>query len=447
MRGFLAAALCTLLAPATHADLTSACGEHRLIEKSAPVSTGADSFLWAVHAPGGGTSYLIGTFHSNSPELRTKWEALPLLFAGMRELLSETDFGPESGRKFSALSRSTDDMFSGFDSGLSTEASRLLTSYGITDLSLKPWAAFLTLSAPAAPSIPLDAIIAKNARAAGLTVRPLQTIEEMIASMETLTPDDQRNILADTVCNYAALQKQTAELERLYLADDAPGFQQQAERLQTPHTELGQRMSDALLTSRNRVFVSRARESLAAGGAVIAAGASHLVGNEGLVAQLTVAGFQLEPMKLADASRGLIATANGKVAGVGDELAGWLKQTGYDMPAGYKAPVVKLATRAEIAATGCEDDDGECEVAATNGALLVSLADASPLLRGEPNLKSVLLGYILRDVQNRQPHVDNSCVYWNQKNVEGVILRSRYLAAHGTASAGLRPLPNPVCTP
>ena len=153
---------------------------------------------------------------------------------------------------------------------------------------LAPWAlaSILPLVLPAkdprdlADTPSMDAEIQKRARARDIPVRHVETLEQQAALLKGL--DDV--FLAEIGPTDAALAAAAADaLTALCFRADLS--------VSDVITEPGNPVSDVLLGARNRAWVPTLRPALDAGGAFVAVGAGHMLGDAGLVALLRAEGF------------------------------------------------------------------------------------------------------------------------------------------------------------
>ncbi len=390
------------------------CADHVMVSQTTSTPVNAESFFWKIQKQGVADSYLAGTYHTTNGGVRLNWEALPVLFSELKVLMSETDFAPSAAQEYATRAKDT------------------------------PLAQAMQLAqAPGAKSVSVDAWIAGQTRGTGLRVVPVQSMTEMIDSLLSVPQAEQARILRETECSLAAVREQAANLEKLYVRDRAAEFAKESERLQSPHPELVQNFSRALLAERNALFAERARPLLEQGGALLALGASHLSGQAGLVARLRAQGFTVTPLNRAEFLQRKLDQFNERFEFPTRELLSWLTANGLAPAEGYVAPRIELVPGARIAQT-CEDD---CDMTSEAGKILISLSrwqDATAATVSAQFLGEVLV-QLIRDVQMKAAGADQSCVSWNQRNVQAVILQGKFLIARHMRVAGLRPPPNPVC--
>jgi uncharacterized protein YbaP (TraB family) len=253
--------------------------------------------LWRVATAGGQVNYIFGTIHLADPRVTR----LPRAVA---EALSNSEsFGMEVVLNSSAIATMSKAMH--FVDGLSLEqflepellarTAELLDRYGVSTRvarTLKPWAAFTTFSLPPGQiTVPLDLLLMLEAERRGKLVFGLETIEEQIGVLDTLSNVDQADLLRAAVCHYDELQADIETLIKHYVAQDLGAVMQMTLRYSSP---LQDRFLDVLLWQRNRRMADKMTSYLRHGGAFIAIGALHLPGHGGVLDILSKRGYTIE---------------------------------------------------------------------------------------------------------------------------------------------------------
>tara|TARA_Y100000590_G_scaffold367666_1_gene427859 strand:- start:838 stop:1479 length:642 start_codon:yes stop_codon:yes gene_type:complete len=183
------------------------------------------------------------------------------------------------------------------DPDLFKKTTVLLQRYGFSKRvveSMKPWAAFTTLSLPPEQSgAPLDLLLMFEARRLRIPVFGLETVDEQIAVFDNLSFADEVELLRDAVCHYDEIQADIETMVTHYLTQDLDALMQMALRYRSP---LQDRFLEVLLWERNRRMVAKMVPHLIAGGTFIAIGALHLPGPGGVLDLLGKRGYTLEPI-------------------------------------------------------------------------------------------------------------------------------------------------------
>lgn len=257
-----------------------------------------DSLLWRLTSPHGATSHLFGTIHLPAREVGQPTPRLRKLVDESRLLLLEARLDAAALAEISTL------MFLPDDQRLSSliphddfgRAQTLLIPYGIdgrTLQRLKIWAAYTTLSLPpAAVGTPLDLVLQQRAEKAGVEVRGLESLREQMGVFDAISLADQRSLLHETICHHADNQQQMRRIVDAYRAGDLARVEALSAPVQTPAER---RLHERLVRARNHLLVGRMQAALETGGVLVAIGALHLPGDEGVLALLEARGFEVTP--------------------------------------------------------------------------------------------------------------------------------------------------------
>ena len=198
----------------------------------------------------------------------------------------------------------------------------------------------------------LDSFFYSQGLKVPLSTIALQGPEEMAASAEKISADDQKRILQETICNQDLVLEQVLRLQDFYAKGDMAGFLDETERLASPIAGLPERLSKALVADRNLLFLPKLIPLLQSGGAFVAVGASHLFGKTGLLHALEQKGFSLEPVSRAALAKKLFTRANEAAFGAADELGGWLRTRGFE-GSEKSAPALSFLPTDELERKAC----------------------------------------------------------------------------------------------
>lgn len=264
---------------------------------------GQAQVLWSVEGPEGQQNWLLGTVHSEDPRLldfppevlealeRSQRLALELVpDMAMLETLNQTMHFSEPRLHqiiepdlYQALVDILEKHY-----GMGEPAARML----------RPWAAAMTISLPPPQTgLFMDLALAVRARSLGLEVLALERLEEQLDFLAGMSKPLQLELLEQAVSDFPRQDELLEELMQTYLSGDL-------ERLESVAAEQTSELDPALrdhfeqvgMVQRNRTMAERAGPLLEQGGLMIAVGALHLPGEEGLIALLREAGFRLEPV-------------------------------------------------------------------------------------------------------------------------------------------------------
>ena len=262
----------------------SACAKPQQCKLAAPIQPGP-AFLWKAHK-GGDVVWLYGTIHDAG------MEAVPAVARDAMEksvrLLTELgDVKPDVDefRKHARIASGP-----GIDQQLPTNdwwdlRDTLRGKIKEADLArAKPWYAMSLLTGYMAPSQgpSMDVLLAKRAGELAMPVEYLETWEEQLAALESIvTVDDLREAIQ-------ARDTMRCDMTRMLAAYNAGDIVTMEALLVVPRTR------DVLLTARNKKWLPQIEKQFAHGGAFVAVGLGHMLGEQGLVKLLQDAGYTVE---------------------------------------------------------------------------------------------------------------------------------------------------------
>jgi hypothetical protein len=170
---------------------------------------------------------------------------------------------------------------------------------GIPEVALrkfKPWAVATLLSLPTSNTgLFLDAMLYQEAIAGGMEVIGLESAQEQLAVFEGIPEADQVILLKSTLEHLDQIPDTLDDLLDAYLARDLKKLVDLSNSLQGESDQrVMQAFQQAVVTDRNIRMVQRLMPIIADAPAVIAVGALHLPGDEGLLALLRKQGFTVE---------------------------------------------------------------------------------------------------------------------------------------------------------
>jgi hypothetical protein len=255
--------------------------------------------LWKIEAPGGKTSYLFGTMHSDD---RRVTDFPPSV---MKALLDSDVFlmelqPPQDPSVYLMKEGRLDHMLTEQEF---VEVIKLADFHSMhTDIAttMKPWllAVIFDLPKPQSPYT-LDAMLMSLAQSRSKPIRALETIEEHFTVLDSFSIEDQL-VMLRSVLKRTPEQRELnfEELVKTYLSGDLDKIievnaRQSGEQLPP---ELWARILQKLLDERNVRMAERIQQQAAERSAFIAVGAAHLPGDGGLLARLRSVGYQVSPV-------------------------------------------------------------------------------------------------------------------------------------------------------
>lgn len=257
--------------------------------------------LWKAEKDGK-TNYVLGTIHSQDYSVTRFSPPVRLALVKTRTLLMETIPDESANEAFFSNMYFADntrlDELLGAE--LFAEFRRIALDYGLQEERLaevKPWAAFSLIGRPKpVRAASQEQNLFNLARQTVSEIKSLESMEEIIASLESLSLSDQVTILKDTICNHANIIRDAKELVDLYVARDLAGII--AFNNKPHHDEaLFERFMQAILYNRNDKVMQMIEQEFARGDVFVAIGASHLVDERsGILQQLAEKGYKLSPV-------------------------------------------------------------------------------------------------------------------------------------------------------
>lgn len=256
--------------------------------------------LWRIEAPGGATSHLFGTIHSDDPRVTALPEPVAKALDGSARFVMEAMLDGDSLMRMAEVMFYTDGrtLAQVIGEKLYAQTIQALDRRGLPTLGIekqKPWAVMMALSMPPPRTGQfLDLVLQQRAQQQNKPVSGLETIAEQLAIFDGLPLRDQIALLEDTVRLQPELEKEFEALHKAYLARDLAGIVAIGEKHRKPGDErLYREVTDRLLDQRNRRMAERLAPLLRQGGAFIAVGAAHLPGEAGLLYRLEKAGYRV----------------------------------------------------------------------------------------------------------------------------------------------------------
>ena len=296
--GAVCGLLLALCVPAAYADALDCPAR---IERAAPLAAPIhrQGLLWEVTAPDGDVGHLLGTIHLSSPDVTNLSPQLRAVLDGSTRFGMEVLFDAPTleGLGRSMWGGKADGLRAQVDDALYQRTVGLLAAYGIDEPTagqLKPWAVYTTLSLPAEQQgPPLDLLLMQLAQQAGKDLFGVETLAEQLAVFERLSMADQVELLRDTVCHYAAQQRDLRSLIEAYTAGDLARLYAEAMRYDSPAQS---RLMSTLLDERNARMATRLMPQFGSPGTFVAVGALHLPGPGGVLERLIAAGFRVRAL-------------------------------------------------------------------------------------------------------------------------------------------------------
>lgn len=252
-----------------------------------PAGTQEPAFLWRVQKAGGGdVVWLYGTIHDAGMDAvpRVAIEALEKSVRVVSEL-GATKPDPDVFRKYARV-----------QSGLGIDQGLLAGDwYDLRDAlrgvikeehlrRAAPWYAMSLLTTHMAPKPgpSMDSLIGKRAQELAMPVDALETWEQQLAMLNSAVDVSD---LQEAIRARETMKCDLARMRAAYLAGDTPRM---TAYLVVPRT------AEPLLYKRNREWLPKIEAYLPTGGAFVAVGLGHLLGEHGLPTLLAKRGYTVE---------------------------------------------------------------------------------------------------------------------------------------------------------
>jgi uncharacterized protein YbaP (TraB family) len=253
-----------------------------------PVVQQGPAFLWKVHKEGGPSLYLFGTVHDIAiagvpPAALAALDASPRFASELGDVDTDVDAMRDLSRYASGLgidqTLPSDDWYDLRDTLTGTIKEDALRR-------VRPWYALILLNNKVSPGKPtaMDTDLAKRARAHHHPVDALESWREQMTALDKVVT------VADLSEAIHARHVMHCEVDRLGAAYRTGDLELMQSLLIVPRT------ADTLLWSRNRAWLPKLEAYLApeGGGAFVAVGLGHMLGDAGLPALLAKSGYTVE---------------------------------------------------------------------------------------------------------------------------------------------------------
>lgn len=256
--------------------------------------------LWKVEGVASKPSYVFGTIHSEDSRVLSLPPPVQTAFDGASIFVMEANLDANA-----MLNMATAMMFGdgqtlqqAVGARIYAKASSAATAYGLPEFaiqSMKPWALAMTLSMPKPQTGQfLDRVLMQHAQQQGKTVLGLETVDEQLSVLDRLSLKEQAIMLEDTLRLLPERERLFEQLHTLYLARDLGRIVKLSDEQQARgNREVGKKVMEQLLATRNRRMAERAEPYLQQGNAFIAVGALHLPGNDGVLSLLAKRGYRV----------------------------------------------------------------------------------------------------------------------------------------------------------
>lgn len=265
-----------------------------------PAMAADNGLLWKVEGKGARPSYLLGTIHSEDPQVLRVADAVKPQLDSAGSFTAEVDLNIANALSaaMSMMIQDGKDLPALIGQERYEKCLKFLADYGVPDMmarQLKPWAVMVQLSAPKPNTGQfLDRVLYERAVQLQKPVYGLETMDEQLKVFDKLTLGQQIALLDETLENFPKLNQQLQTLIQYYAKRDLHGLQNYSETLsKSTHKELVSTINQTLLLDRNKRMAERMQVRLKEGNAFIAIGALHLPGDAGVLQLLKQQGYRV----------------------------------------------------------------------------------------------------------------------------------------------------------
>ena len=257
------------------------------------------------------TVHLLGTIHLLEPGTSWRSPLIERLVADADSLWLEVDQAAAAGPAFQAhvTARGLDPQGPGLASQLGPDLASALA--GLTQElgvpasafePMRPWFAAVTLTMVFAqrqgydPQSGVEAVLERDFRARDKPVHALEKPQQAIAALADQTATAQMALLADTIDQLADGGAVLDAMTEAWRTGDLDTLETLALAPMQQHEDAYQ----ALLVDRNRAWLPQIERVMAGRGRhLIAVGAAHMLGADGLVAMLRARGYAISRLQAA----------------------------------------------------------------------------------------------------------------------------------------------------
>ncbi len=267
-----------------------------------PLSAAQKGLLYEVTRPGQATHYLFGTMHSDDNRVLTVLEGLKQPLDSVDQVVLEIlpDAMAMVEVSVAMLLPPEQSLSELIGKELFERAARAAEEKGLPRIAverMRPWALAITLGTPELTGEAMDQVIYKKALSTGKQLLALETPVEQLALFESLPDNLQVRLLKEVLAQRKHLAEQLEALTQAYLDRDLQRLQELSLEYEAAGDELlAEWFRRKLILDRNHSMYRRLLPILDQGATLVAVGALHLAGKEGLVSLLRQAGYRVEPL-------------------------------------------------------------------------------------------------------------------------------------------------------
>ena len=251
--------------------------------------------------------YLFGTIHFGTPEEQgVDYAALGQLLEGVAAFANEADVDTQWDTRLDGYrwlpARTSLDRLVGADA--MAKARELLPDVQARDLlRMRPWMVLALLEARGEQGGDdnADVRLQRIASGMGKQLAHLESLEDQLRALDCVPPGLQAQVLAERLQKPMFLKLDSAEAMAAYRARDLDAWLTDVDRmdgLSDAAKQIERRSRLCLLEDRNARWIDAIEDLYRRQSALVAVGALHLAGPDGLIARLRRDGFKVEVIPL-----------------------------------------------------------------------------------------------------------------------------------------------------
>ncbi len=312
----LLALLIVVAATPAHAFDPCNFGEEMFQEKYTPIFLRYEKgLIFSIEKCGVPKSYIMGTIHTDNPEVIDKISHAFDLVARSNSASFETKFfGEDITEQLKASyypETSVKTLKDSVGSSLYEKYSRILAKdypefNDMVYFRMRPWAAAMILQYPqkTGSGKVMDEQLQEFASSRGVEVHGIESGKELISFFTDMSAEEALEFFEYSVNNYDSQQGDIKKLTDAYLGGSIEDIYEIARKsiIETKRAGILKGFEQKLIIDRNKKMVERTGPYLKKGRAFIAVGALHLPGDEGILKLLEEKGYYINVVKSPEES-------------------------------------------------------------------------------------------------------------------------------------------------
>ena len=258
--------------------------------------------LWKIISPNKKINYLFGTIHSQEYSVTKFSPEVRLALIKSKKLILETIPSNNANIIYKDMMyyKNGNQLNDLLEEPLFKKLTELVKLYDLSESELinlkymKPWAAFNLIGRPKTVRAPtLESNLLKLAQERMLKIESLETMDEIISSLDKLSINDQLNILKDTICNRKQIIEEIKILINLYIQRNALGIVKFSQRKHA-NEKIYTRFIEIMLHERNKKMLKKITKEFGQGNVFVAVGILHLIAKDGILENLQDLDYAIE---------------------------------------------------------------------------------------------------------------------------------------------------------